>query len=106
VNALGAGGPDGEAGRDPPDQARLGQLVEEQAALRQVATLVARATAPREVFAAVAGEVGRLLAVDFAVLVRYDPQDTLEVVGTWTRTGAPAPTPDLPLKYEWAQDAG
>ena len=58
-----------------------------------MATLVARATAPREVFAAVAGEVGRLLAVDFAVLVRYDPQDTLEVVGTWTRTGAPAPTP-------------
>ena len=33
------------------------------------------------------------LAVDFAILVRYDPQDTLEVVGTWTRTGAPPPTP-------------
>ena len=33
------------------------------------------------------------MAVDFAILVRYDPQDTLEVVGTWTRTGAPAPTP-------------
>jgi signal transduction histidine kinase len=84
---------DGEAGRDPPDQARLRQLAEEQAALRRVATLVARGTAPEEVFAAVAEEVGRLLAVDFAVLVRYVPQDTLEVVGTWTRTGAPAPTP-------------
>ena len=57
------------------------------------ATLVARATPPQEVFAAVAEEVGRLLAVDFAILVRYDPQDTLEVVGAWTRTGAPAPTP-------------
>ena len=34
-----------------------------------------------------------LLGVDFAILVRYDPQDMLEVVGTWTRTGAPAPTP-------------
>jgi len=54
---------------------------------------VARATPPQEVFAAVAEEVGRLLAVDFAILVRYDPQDTLEVVGTWTSTGAPAPTP-------------
>ena len=74
-------------------RAALARLAEEQAALRRVATLVARATPPQEVFAAVAEEVGRLLAVDFAILVRYDPQDTLEVVGTWTRTGAPAPTP-------------
>jgi signal transduction histidine kinase len=78
----------------------LAQLAQEQAALRRVATLVARATPPEEVFAAVAEEAGRLLAVDFAILVRYDPQDRLEVVGTWTRTGAPAPTPvggQLPL---------
>jgi signal transduction histidine kinase len=68
-------------------------VAEEQAALRRVATLVARGAAPEEVFAAVAAEVGRLLAVDFAILVRYDPQGTLEVVGAWTRTGAPAPTP-------------
>ncbi len=95
VNALGpgAGAPDRGVGRDPPGQARLGQLAEEQAALRRVATLVAQATPPLEVFAAVAEEAGRLLGVDFAVLVRYDPQDTLEVVGTWTRTGASAPTP-------------
>ena len=68
------------------------QIAGEQAALRRVATLVARAAPPQEVFAAVAAEVGQLLAADFAVLVRYDPQD-LEVVGTWTSTGAPAPTP-------------
>ena len=59
----------------------------------RVATLVARATPLEEVFAAVAEEVGRLLAVDFAILVRYDQQDTLEVVGTWSGTGAAAPTP-------------
>ena len=103
VNALatGAGAPGGGVvGRDPPDQARLRQLAEEQAVLRRIATLVARGEPPEEVFAAVAEEVGRLLAVDFAILVRYDSQDTLEVVGTWTRTGAPAPTPvggQLPL---------
>ena len=74
-------------------RAALGRLAEEQAALRRVATLVARATPPAEVFAAVAEEVGLVLAVDFTILVRYDPQDTLEVVGAWTRTGAPAPTP-------------
>jgi signal transduction histidine kinase len=65
---------------------------EEQAALRRVATLVARAAPPLEVFAAVAEETGRLLAVDCTILVRYDPPD-LEIAGTWTRTGAPAPTP-------------
>ena len=69
------------------------RIAGEQAALRRVATLVARPAPPQEVFAAVAEEVGRLLAADFAVLVRYDPSDTLEVVGTWTSTGAPAPTP-------------
>ena len=74
-------------------RAALGRLAEEQAALRRVATLVARATPPAQVFAAVAEEVGRVLAVDFTILVRYDPQDTLEVVGAWTRTGAPPPTP-------------
>ncbi len=80
-------------GRDPPDQARLGQLAEEQAALRRVATLVARGEPPDAVFAAVTEETGRLLAADFAILVRYDPPDTLEIAGTWTRTGAPPPTP-------------
>src|SRR4029077_13541040 len=36
---------------------------------------------------------GRLLEVDFATLVRYDPQDAITIVGTWTRAGAPSPTP-------------
>jgi GAF domain-containing protein len=74
-------------------RAALARLAQEQAALRRVATLVAQATPSEQMFAAVAEEVGRLLAVDFAVVVRYDPRDTLEVVGTWTRTGAPPPTP-------------
>jgi signal transduction histidine kinase len=74
-------------------RAALARLAQEQAALRRVATLVARATPPQEVFAAVAEEVGRLLAADSAILVRYDPQDMLEVVGTWIKTGAAAPTP-------------
>ena len=75
------------------------RLAEEQAALRRVAVLVARGTSPEQVFGAVAEEVGRLLVADSAILCRYDPQ-SLEIVGTWTRTGAPAPTPigvHLPL---------
>ena len=84
---------DGRVGRDPPDQAQLRQLAEEQAALRRVATLVAGAAAPEEVLAAVASEVGTLLAVDYTALMRSDPEDMITVVGTWTGTGAAAPSP-------------
>src|SRR5438270_1012759 len=55
--------------------------------------LVAGGAAPEAVFAAVAAESGRLLEVDYTVLVRYDPHDAITIVGTWTRTGAAAPTP-------------
>jgi signal transduction histidine kinase len=74
-------------------QVRLTELASEQAALRRVAVLVAGGAPPEEVFGAVAEEAGRLLEVDFATLVRYDPQDAITVLGTWTRTGAPPPIP-------------
>ena len=76
-----------------PGRTRDHRIAEEQAALRRVAVLVAGGAPPEEVFGAVAEEVGRLLEVDFATLVRYDPQDAITIVGTWTRTGAPSPTP-------------
>ena len=89
MNALGtgAGAPDGGVGRDPPGQARLGQLAEEQAALRRVATLAAQATAPEEVFAAVAEEVGQLLRADLANLFRYEPGPTETSVAAWGTAG-------------------
>jgi GAF domain-containing protein/ketosteroid isomerase-like protein len=68
-------------------------FADEQAALRRVATLVATGAAPAEVFAAVAGEVGALLEVDYTVLVRSDPHDMITVAGTWTGTGTAAPSP-------------
>ena len=80
--------------------AEVGQIAGEQAALRRVAMLVAQAAPPEAVFAAVAGEAGRLLGMDVAVLIRYDPQDSITVVGAWTSTGAAPPTPvggQLPL---------
>ncbi|MDT7743966.1 MAG: hypothetical protein QOE59_3044 [Actinomycetota bacterium] len=66
-------------------------FAEEQAALRRVATLVARAAPPEEVFAAVTVEVGRVLSVAFTVLSRYETDGTATVLGTWTRTGAAFP---------------
>jgi signal transduction histidine kinase len=72
-------------------RAGLARLVEEQAALRRVATLVARGTAPPEVFAAVTEEVGQLLPVDFAALGRYEHDRALVVyLATWRRTGGQA----------------
>ena len=58
----------------------------EQAALRRVATLVARAAPPEQVFAAVTTEVRRLLAVDLTAMGRYDPDGTVTYVG-WSTTG-------------------
>ncbi|HTU08931.1 MAG TPA: GAF domain-containing sensor histidine kinase [Trebonia sp.] len=49
------------------------RVADEQAALRRVATLVARGTRPSEVFAAVTDEVGRVLGTDLTWLRRYLP---------------------------------
>ncbi|HTR21816.1 MAG TPA: GAF domain-containing protein [Gemmatimonadales bacterium] len=69
----------------------LRAVADEQAALRRVATLVAEAAAPGEVFAAVAEEVGRLLAVDDAAVWRYLPDGTGEIVSAWSQTGEAIP---------------
>jgi signal transduction histidine kinase len=53
-------------------RAELGVLAEQQAALRRVATLVARGVSPSEVFEAVADEMARCLRVMHATVSRYD----------------------------------
>ena len=68
-------------------------FAEEQAALRRVATLVARAAPPEEVFAAVAAEAGRVLAADVTGMGRYDPDGMAVAVGAWTGTGDAVPFP-------------
>jgi len=74
-----------------PGRAGDDRFTGEQAALRRVATLVARAAAPEEVFAAVTEEAGRLLGTDFAIMSRYDPDGARTVVGTWSSTSAVIP---------------
>jgi HAMP domain-containing protein len=56
-------------------------LAEEQAALRRVATLVARAVPPEELFGAVTVEVRRLLGADTTQLLRFEPDGTAAGVG-------------------------
>ena len=55
-----------------PGRAGDDRFAEEQAALRRVATLVARGAPPAEVFAAITEEAGRLLHADHATTGRYD----------------------------------
>jgi signal transduction histidine kinase len=77
-----------EASRD-----QLTRLLEEQAALRRVATLVARAAPPEEVFASVTAEVGRLLSADLLGVSRYEPDGAHTIVGAWTGSDAALPVP-------------
>jgi signal transduction histidine kinase len=61
----------------------VGRLADEQAALRRVATLVAREAPATEVFAAVAEEVAGLLEVNEGRLIRYEADNTGTIVADW-----------------------
>ena len=69
----------------------LAALAEEQAALRRVATLVARGAPPDEVFAAVAEEAGRLTGADLTILSRYESAAESTNIAAWSRTGRRLP---------------
>ncbi|MGH2939225.1 MAG: sensor histidine kinase [Solirubrobacterales bacterium] len=73
-------------------RAEAGRLGEEQAALRRVATLVARGCSPNEVFAQVAEEVGLLVGVESAWMQRYTAEGNGTLVAMWGEL-----TPDFPI---------
>jgi signal transduction histidine kinase len=71
-------------------EARLSaRLADEQAAMRRVATLVARAVPSQELFEAVTREIGVLCGADMARLERYEPDGTVTAVAAWTRGDDP-----------------
>jgi signal transduction histidine kinase len=63
-------------------RADLARLAEEQAALRRVATLVARGAPPDELFAAVVNEAAQVVPVEFVAMARYEDDDTLTTLAT------------------------
>jgi signal transduction histidine kinase len=73
------------------------ELADEQAALRRVATLVAEAAPPPEVFAAVAEEIGQLLPADFAIMGRYEDDHTVTAIAAWG-----APVARFPIGSRWS----
>src|SRR5262245_19825509 len=62
----------------------LARLADEQAALRRVATLVARGAPSNEVFEAVATEVGTLFDTDITIVGRYDDDGMATAIGNWS----------------------
>jgi len=87
------------------DELRL--LADEQAALRRVATLVARGVSAAQVFDAVACEMRELLGADSTQLVRYEPDATATVVAV---DGEPSEEmflePDIAFAREHAASGG
>lgn len=69
----------------------LERLAEEQAALRRVATLVAGEAAADDIFSAVAEEVARLLRADIGGVCRYEPDESVTVMASWSEGGSGIP---------------
>jgi signal transduction histidine kinase len=67
----------------------LEELVREHAALRRVATLVARQPPPAEVFAVVTREAGELLGAQRATLLRVEGPERALVAASWSDGSAP-----------------
>ena len=78
----------------------LEELVREHAALRRVATLVARQPPPSVVFAAVTREVGMLLGAQRATLLRVDSPEWAVVAAAWSDGTAPP----VPVGHRGALD--
>jgi signal transduction histidine kinase len=77
----------GTAISNAESRAGLTCLAEEQAALRRVATLVAREATPEKVFTAVSEEAGHLVQAEITSMLRYEADGTSVIVASWG-TGA------------------
>ncbi len=74
-------------------ESALERLLEEQAALRRVATLIARAAPSEELLNTVSKEVGTLFGADLAGMARYEDDDTMTILSPW---GAASGHLDIP----------
>jgi signal transduction histidine kinase len=84
----------------PTTSGGLEELVREHAALRRVATLVAREPSPSEVFAAVTRETGVLLGAQRSTLLRVENPQWAVVVASWSDGTAPP----VPVGHRGALD--
>jgi signal transduction histidine kinase len=88
------------------DRARSVQLLEEQAALRRVAVLVARGPSPTEVCSALAEELCGLLGIDDVGVCRFDPDHTallIAATGDSARRSPVGTRMDLDDRENWME---
>ena len=92
-----------------PLRAEAAVVAEERAALRRVATLVARGASQDQLFAAVTEEIGWLVAADATSLLRFESDDTVRLVAAWSAqpadlpVGASSPVDDV---LRWMRETG
>jgi signal transduction histidine kinase len=77
----------------------LDRLAQEQAALRRVATLVARGLPPAEVFPVVAEEARQLLGADATTIARLDPDGAVTIVAS-----VGEPLADIAVGSRWTPE--
>jgi signal transduction histidine kinase len=77
----------------------LARLADEQAALRRVATLVAQAVQPEEIFSAVGAEIGRLFGTTITTVGRFEP-DAQALIAVGVGTGSKG----IPIGSRWELD--
>jgi diguanylate cyclase (GGDEF)-like protein/PAS domain S-box-containing protein len=77
--------------RRKQDEARLRMQASEQAALTEVATLVASEPNPRAVFALAAQRIAGLLDANYGIVVRLEHEVTARIVGAWSAEHLPTP---------------
>jgi signal transduction histidine kinase/ketosteroid isomerase-like protein len=83
-----------------PSRADATRISEERAALQRVTTLVADGAPPAALFAAVTEEAGRLLGGDLAGMIRFESDETIVAVATWSAAGE-----HLDVSGRWPLDA-
>jgi signal transduction histidine kinase len=92
---------DDPTGPASPSYDRLRRIADEQAALRNLATLVAHGAPPQEVFSAVARELAHVLGTSHTVIAHYLPDGmSLVVAGTWNYEKI------VPAGTRWDMDRG
>jgi signal transduction histidine kinase len=75
-------------------------LASDRAALRRVATLIGAELRPERVFGDLTQEMGELLHLDLAALVRFETDGSVTVAGRWSRVGA-----EPQVSVQWASMA-
>jgi diguanylate cyclase (GGDEF)-like protein len=71
-----------------PAKKRVGELLDQQAALRELAVAVAEMRAPEVIYELVAREAAKVAGVDSGAVVRFRVDGVAEVVGSWRMAGS------------------